>query len=278
MKKSKSVGINEFEIYLYECERSKATAEKYLRDVKAYLAYLGNGKPTRQSVLSYKAEIGERYATASANSMIASVNQYFKFCGRSELCVKQFRVQKKAFCSAEKELSEAEYRRLVKTAEKKSNERLSLLLQTICASGIRVSELSYITVEAVRKGCATVVCKGKTRTVFIVAALQRKLLKYIARRKIVSGAVFVTRSGKPVNRCNVWKEMKGLCAAAEVSPQKVFPHNLRHLFARIFYEIDKDISRLADVLGHSSINTTRVYIITTGAEHRKKMENMRLII
>ncbi len=278
MKKSKSFGINEFEIYLYECERSRATAEKYLRDVKAYLAYLGNGKPTRQSVLSYKAVLGEKYTATSANSMIAALNQFFKFCGRNDFCVKQFKVQKKAFCSAEKELTEPEYRRLVNTAEKKGNERLSLLLQTMCATGIRVSELPYITAEAVRRGSADVSCKGKTRTVFIVDALRKKLLKFAEKRGISSGAVFVTKFGKPLSRCNIWKEMKGLCEEAHVAPGKVFPHNLRHLFARSFYEIDKDISKLADVLGHSSIDTTRVYVITTGAEHRRKMESMHLII
>jgi integrase/recombinase XerD len=168
--------------------------------------------------------------------------------------------------------------RLVNTAKQKGNERLNLIIQTICGTGIRVSELQFITVEAVQKGEATVSCKNKTRTVFIVRDLQKKLLRYIKKKGINTGSVFVTRHGKPISRCNIWREMKSLCKQAGVSPDKVFPHNLRHLFARTFYGIEKDIAKLADILGHTSINTTRIYIITTGAEHRRKMENMRLII
>ena len=168
--------------------------------------------------------------------------------------------------------------RLVNAAKQKGNERLHLLIQTICGTGIRVSELQYITVEAVKCGEAVVSLKGKTRSVFIIKELQKKLLRYIAERKIKTGAIFITRNGKPMSRTNIWREMKSLCKQAEVNPQKVFPHNLRHLFARIFYGIEKDIAKLADILGHSSIDTTRIYIITTGNEHRKQLENMRLII
>lgn len=192
--------------------------------------------------------------------------------------MKSLKVQQQVFCPEEKELTKAEYERLCRTAEKKQNERLCLILQTICGTDIRVSELQFITVEAVRKGEATVSLKGKTRSIFIVRDLQKKLLRYISEQKITAGAVFVTRMGKPISRTNIWREMKNLCVEAEVNPEKVFPHNLRHLFARVFYSIEKDIAKLADILGHSSINTTRIYIISTGTEHRKRMERMRLII
>ena len=168
--------------------------------------------------------------------------------------------------------------RLVNTAKQKGNERLNLLIQTICETGIRVSELQFITVEAAKHGETVVSCKAKTRTVFLVRALRQKLLRYAAEHGIKSGMIFVTRTGKPVNRTNIWREMKALCVEADVNPQKVFPHNLRHLFARVFYGIEKDIAKLADILGHSSINTTRIYIISSGTEHRRRMENMRLIL
>ncbi|MCQ2463553.1 MAG: tyrosine-type recombinase/integrase, partial [Clostridia bacterium] len=180
-------------------------------------------------------------------------------------------------CPEEKGLTKQEYLRLCRTAEKRGNERLSLILQTICATGIRVSELRFITVEAVKKSEAAVRSKGKRRTVFIVKELQKKLLRYAREQGITSGAVFVTRTGKIMSRTNIWREMKVLCKEADVNPQKVFPHNLRHLFARVFYNIEKDIAKLADILGHSSINTTRIYIISTGSEHRRRMEKMRLI-
>ena len=187
-------------------------------------------------------------------------------------------MQKKAYCSENEELTKAEYLSLVRTADDKRNERLSLLIQTICGTGIRVSEVSFITVEAARQGEATVYCKGKRRTVFIVSALRKKLLRYAKEHDIRSGMIFVTKSGKAMNRSNIWREMKELCKQSGVSPNKVFPHNLRHLFARTFYGIEKDIAKLADILGHSNINTTRIYIISTGAEHKHRMESMRLIL
>lgn len=210
--------------------------------------------------------------------MLASINGLFSFLGWYELKIKSIKLQRQIYCPEEKELTKAEYMRLVNTAKQKGNERLNLILQTICRTGIRVSELQYITVEAVRCGEAIVSLKGKTRSVFIVRELQKKLLCYAAGRKITMGAIFITRSGKPISRTNIWREMKNLCIEANVNPQKVFPHNLRHLFARVFYGIEKDMAKLADILGHSSINTTRIYIISTGTEHRKRMENMRLII
>lgn len=270
--------VEMFEQYLCEDEKSAVTIEKYMRDIRAFAHYVGSGDITRAGVLAYKKWLGERYAVASANSMLAALNCFFRFCGWQELCVKQFKVQKKAFCPVEKELTKEEYRRLVNAAEDKHNERLSLLLQTICATGIRVSELAYITAEAVQKGQAVVSCKGKTRTIFIIAPLQKKLMRYAKAHRIISGAIFVTRSGKPMDRCNIWREMKALCARAGVAPGKVFPHNLRHLFARTFYSMEKDIAKLADILGHTNINTTRIYIVTTGVEHRRRMEHMRLVL
>ena len=210
--------------------------------------------------------------------MLASINSLFAFLGWHDLKVKSIKLQQQIYCPEEKELTKVEYTRLCRTAEKKHNERLNLILQTICGTGIRVSELQYITVEAVRQGKATVSCKAKTRSVFIVKDLQKKLLRYAAEQKIKNGMIFVTRTGKPISRTNVWREMKALCNEAGVNPQKVFPHNLRHLFARVFYGIEKDIAKLADILGHSSINTTRIYIFSTGTEHRRRMENMQLII
>ena len=192
--------------------------------------------------------------------------------------MKSIKLQRQIYCPEEKELTKAEYMRLVNAAKQKGNERLNLILQTICSTGIRVSELQYITVEAVKNGEAIVSLKGKTRSVFIVKELKKKLLRYAAEQKIHSGCIFITRTGKPISRTNIWREMKNLCEYAGVNPQKVFPHNLRHLFARVFYGIEKDIAKLADILGHSSINTTRIYIISTGDEHRRRMENMRLIL
>ena len=210
--------------------------------------------------------------------MLASLNGLFSFLGWEDCRVKSVKLQRQIYCPEEKELTKAEYMRLVDTAKQKGNERLNLILQTICGTGIRVSELQYITVEAVKNREATVALKGKTRSVFLVKELRKKLIRYAAKQNIQSGAVFITRTGKPMNRTNIWREMKGLCKQAGVNPKKVFPHNLRHLFARTFYGIEKDIAKLADILGHSSINTTRIYIISTGSEHRRRMEHMRLII
>lgn len=270
--------INSFKDYLIENEKAAATTQKYMRDIRLFIEYIADTPLNKALVLKYKASLEQTYAIRSANSMLAALNSFFRFLGWHELCVKQFKVQKEAYCSEEKELTKAEYTALVKAAEQKKNERLSLVVQTICGTGIRVSELQSITVEAVRRGEAVVSCKGKTRKIFIVKALQKKLLRYAMEQGIAAGVLFVTKSGKPLDRSNIWREMKSLCEQAGVLPQKVFPHNLRHLFARTFYGIEKDIAKLADILGHSNINTTRIYIITTGAEHQRRMENMRLII
>ena len=271
--------IAAFAVYLKSEEKSENTIEKYMRDVRAFCAYVGEAEMTKETVIAYKNKLlSENYAARSVNSVLASINSLLSFLGWADLKVKSIKLQRQIYCPEEKELTKAEYIRLVNTAKQKGNERLNLLIQTICGTGIRVSELQYITVEAVKCNEAVVSLKGKTRSVFIVRELQKKLLRYAAEQKISSGAIFITRSGKPMSRTNIWREMKSLCVEAGVNPQKVFPHNLRHLFARTFYGIEKDIAKLADILGHSSINTTRIYIITTGNEHRQRMENMRLII
>ena len=271
--------IAAFAVYLKSEEKSENTIEKYMRDVREFCAYVGEAEMTKETVIAYKNKLlSENYAARSVNSVLASINSLLSFLGWADLKVKSIKLQRQIYCPEEKELTKAEYIRLVNTAKQKGNERLNLLIQTICGTGIRVSELQYITVEAVKCNEAVVSLKGKTRSVFIVRELQKKLLRYAAEQKISSGAIFITRSGKPMSRTNIWREMKSLCVEAGVNPQKVFPHNLRHLFARTFYGIEKDIAKLADILGHSSINTTRIYIITTGNEHRQRMENMRLII
>ena len=270
--------IAEFKEHLILEERSKITIEKYIRDVKAFSAYTQNAAITKETVIAYKKHLQENYAVRSVNSMLASINSLFAFLNWHDLKVKALKLQQQVFCPEEKELTKAEYARLCRTAERKHNERLNLILQTICGTGIRVSELQYITVEAVKNGEAVVNCKAKTRSVFIVKELKQKVLRYAAEQGIKSGMIFVTRTGKPISRTNIWREMKALREEANVNPGKVFPHNLRHLFARVFYGIEKDIAKLADILGHSSINTTRIYITSTGTEHRQRMENMRLIL
>ena len=270
--------ISGFKEYLILEERSRATVEKYIRDVKVFSAFVNGVEITKEVVIEYKKHLQEAYAVRSVNSMLASINSLFVFLGWQELKVKSIKLQQQIYCPEERELTKAEYTRLCRAAKHKRNERLNLILQTICGTGIRVSELQFITVEAARRGEASVSCKAKTRSVFIVKELQKKLLRYAAERNIKSGMIFVTRKGKPLSRTNIWREMKNLCIEAEVNPKKVFPHNLRHLFARVFYGIEKDIANLADILGHSSIDTTRIYIISTGTEHRKRMENMRLIV
>lgn len=271
--------ISDFADYLQAEEKSENTIEKYIRDVNAFEDYINGEKITKEAVIEYKKELLSRdYAVRSINSMLASVNSLFSFLGWHSLKVKPIKLQQQIYCSEEKELTKDEYIRLISSAKQKGNYRLNLIIQTICATGIRVSELRFITVEAVRCAEATVSLKGKTRCVFIVRNLQKKLLKYAKSQGIKSGSIFITRTGKPINRTNIWREMKSLCKQANVNPKKVFPHNLRHLFARTFYGIEKDIAKLADILGHSNINTTRVYIISTGTEHRRRMEKMRLII
>ena len=270
--------ISEWVTYLVSEEKSENTIEKYKRDARAFMSYLQGNLVTKDQVLAYKTYLIQNYAPRSVNSMLISLNRLFSFLDWDDMRVKTLKLQRQTYCPEEKELTKNEYERLVLTARRNGNERLELILQTICGTGIRVGELQFITVEAARKGEAVVSLKGKTREVFIVKKLRKKLMDYARRNGIEEGPVFVTRSGKPICRTNIWREMKALCAQAAVSPEKVFPHNLRHLFARIFYRINKDIAKLADILGHASIETTRIYIVSTGAEHRRFLERMRLII
>ena len=274
----KPTDLKRFETYLVRNENSTATVEKYLRDVRVFLTFIEYGTFDKQDVLRYKDWLIKTYKPTSANSMIGGLNTFLKFVGANGFTIKQFKIQREAYCSEEKELTRQEYYRLINTANSKRNQKLSLIIQTICSTGIRVSELKFITVEAVRVGEAVITLKGKTRKIFIIPELKNKLLRYIKQQNLYTGSVFLSKNGKPILRNNVWRDMKSLCEQAGVKRSKVFPHNLRHLFARTFYGIEKDIAKLADILGHSNVNTTRIYIVTTGAEHKKKMQNMRLII
>ena len=269
--------IEAFEVYLKEQERASATVEKYVRDVRAFGAFTDEREIDKALVMAYKMHLQERYATASVNSALSSLGAFFGFCERRDLCVKRVKEQKAVFAAKERELSVSEYERLLSAAQARGDERLYLLMQTVCACGIRVSELQFITAEAVRYGYADISCKGKKRRVYLPAALCKQLRPYLRKRGIVSGAVFITRSGKPMDRSNIWSQMKELCRAAHVQESKVFPHNLRHLFARTFYTIHKDIVRLADVLGHSSIDTTRIYTMECGEVHRRRIDRLNLV-
>lgn len=266
-----------FHRYLIREEKSTATVEKYTRDVRAFFVFAGERAVTKELMMAYKNDLVERgYAVRSINSMLASLNSLLNFLGWTDCKVKNFRQQRQTYCTEERELSKSEYMRLLEAA--KSDLRLRLILQTICGTGIRVSELQYFTVDAVSHGEITVSCKSKTRTILLPGKLRKLLLDYAKNRHVRSGAIFQTRNGKPLNRSNIWLQMKKLCRAADVQASKVFPHNLRKLFARTFYRIEKDIAKLADILGHSSIDTTRIYIISTGTEHRRKIEKLGLVL
>ena len=267
--------IHAFQEYLIQEEKSQLTIEKYTQDVRQFLCSLRSRDLTKQEVLAYKAELISQYAVSSVNSKLSSVNCFLKFIGREDCCVKTVKQQRRTFLSEEKELSKEEYARLVEAAKKKP--RLCLLMQTICSTGIRVSEHRFITVEAAKNGYANVRLKGKSRIVILPSKLCKALLKYAKSKKIQAGSIFITAKGKPMNRSNIWAEMKKLCHTARVSREKVFPHNLRHLFARTFYSLEKDIVRLADILGHSSINTTRIYTMESGNIHRRQIEKLQLL-
>lgn len=269
--------IYEFSNYLCREEKSAATQEKYLRDVQAFCVYAGGKELSKALAVDWKKHLVERgYAVRSINSMLASVNGLLEFLELSACKVKNIRMQRQTYCAEDKELTKAEYLRLLQASKK--NEQLNLVLQTICGTGIRVSELQYFTVEAIQCGEVTVDCKNKTRTILVPGKLKNLLLNYAKRNSITDGVIFVTRTGKPLDRSNIWAAMKKLCETAGVKASKVFPHNLRKLFARTFYGIEKDIAKLADILGHSSINTTRIYIMTTGFEHRRKIERLGLVV
>lgn len=257
-------------------EKSKATIEKYVRDVRAFSAFLNGSAVTKETMMAYKQQLLKKgYAVRSLNSMLASINSFLDFQGWRDCRVKNLKLQPSAYCAEEKELTKAEYMRLLSAAEHQP--KLQLILETICSTGIRVSELAFFTVECVRLGEISVHCKSKIRTILIPGKLRRRLLEYAKKNGISTGVVFAAKNGKPMNRCSIWTQMKALCEKARVKASKVFPHNLRKLFARTFYNVEKDIAKLADILGHSSINTTRIYIMTTGAEHRRKIESLGLL-
>ena len=253
---------------LREQERSAATIQKYTHDLTELAAFF----------LQWKQQLIDGHAPATVNAMLTAANGFFRFLDWRELFVKPLKLQKSLFLEEGRELTRGEYTRLVRAAQRLGNQRLELVLQTLCATGIRVSELRFSTVEALAKGRAEISNKGKRRLVFLPEKLRKLLRTYAKKQKITAGAVFVTRSGKNLNRCNIWRERKALCQAAGVAPGKVFPHNLRHLFARTFYSMEGDLSRLADILGHSSINTTRIYTAESGRVHARQMERMGLIV
>lgn len=277
MKQITQKQIKAYHQYLLEEEKSEATISKYLHDIKVFIQWINSGELTKSKVLTYKNHLVENYSVASVNSILSSLNSFFNYVGWFDLKVKTIKVQRQIFASGDKELTKIEYERLLKAAKGKNNERLHLLMQTICACGIRVSELKHITVEAVRTGQAELNCKGKRRKVFLPRELCKMLKKYVVEQKIKSGAVFITKNGKPLDRSNIWSDMKKLCKTANVSEKKVFPHNLRHLFARTYYSLQKDIVRLADILGHANVNTTRIYTQENGEIHRKQIEKLGLL-
>ena len=271
--------LGRYETHLKREEKSKATVSKYLCDLRKLMVYADGKEIDKELMLAYKEKLltQDGYKVTSINSFLAAANSFFEYMGWLDLKVKAYKTQKETFCPENKYLSKEEYYRLVKTAKEMGKIRLAMILQTICAMGIRVSELKAVTVEAVRNNSVIIYNKGKIRKVFFPDELRKELLYYIGRNGIQKGAVFCTASGKAVNRSNIWREMKSICKEADVDGDKVFPHNLRHLFANVFYEMKKDIAKLADVLGHSNIETTRVYIKTTGKEHREQLNRMELV-
>lgn len=269
--------IKDYMRYLAYEEKSPSTIKQYRRDILSFFACLGNEPVTKERVIQYKNKLSEKYRPASVNAKIAALNSFFSYIELPQLRVKQLKIQRNTFSSQKKELRKAEYMRLVETAKHKGDEKLALMLQTICGTGIRVSELQFITAEAVNIGQAAICLKGKNRSVVISGKLRKFLREYMRKNRIAAGPVFVTRNGRPVDRSYIWKMMKALCESAGVQKEKVFPHNLRHLFATCFYSIDKDMAHLADILGHSNINTTRIYIASFGYEHRKRIDSLGLV-
>ena len=267
-----------FQQHLAEEERELGTIEKYMREVKKFALWQGRRKVTKETVSEWKEQLRQSgYKPETVNGKLSAVNKFLSCMGWGECCVKYLKIQRRLFRSTGRELTKDEYTRLVETAQGLGKTRLALLIETICATGIRVSEVKYITAEALRAGRADISLKGKIRTVLLPGKLCRKLQKYAKKQKITSGEVFLTRSGKGISRRQIWAEMKALCKQARVAPSKVFPHNLRHLFARTFYRVSRDVAKLADVLGHSSIETTRIYLISTWAEHVRQLERLGLI-
>ncbi len=263
---------------LYAEERAQATIEKYARDIRGFSLWLGERTVTRESVVEWREALcAKGHAPSTVNAKLSALNGFFQEMGWNECRAKFLRIQRKIFRDAKQELNKKEYERLLETARKQGRERTALILETICATGIRVSEVRYITAEAAELGRAEIRLKGKIRVILLPGKLCRKLLKFARKQKIRCGELFVTRSGRSLSRKQIWQEMKNLCGDAAVEPLKVFPHNLRHLFATVFYQVTKDIVKLADVLGHSSVETTRIYLCTAGTEHIRQMERLCLV-
>lgn len=269
--------VKRFQMYLYEEERSENTIQKYMRDIRFFSEWLQGREIDKTVVIEYKKELCRRYAVKSVNSILSSINAFFVFMNWHDLKIKTLKIQRRIFADKSKELTKAEYERLLTAAKNKKNERLYYLMQTIASTGLRVSEVKYVTCEAVRQGQAVINCKGKIRQIFLPQKLCKMLKVYIKTQNITRGAVFISKKGKPLDRSNIWKMLKDLCESANVDNTKVFPHNFRHLFARTFYSLQKDIVRLADILGHSSIETTRIYTIESGKEHIKLLQKMGLL-
>ena len=270
--------MERFARHLRQEERSPGTVAKYLRDVSAFAHWLGSAPVTKELATGWKEHLRTQgYAPTTINSMLAAINGLFHFLGWDECRVKFLKVQRRLFRDAGRELTRPEYDRLLETARERGQERLALLMETICTTGIRVSEVRYITMEAAQRGRAEISLKGKIRTILLPGKLCRKLLKYAQKQKTASGAIFRTKSGKELGRRQIWAEMKSLCKYAGVMPGKVFPHNLRHMFATVFYRACRDIVKLSDLLGHSSIETTRIYLLTSGAEHQRTLDRLGLI-
>ena len=267
-----------FQQHLAGEEREQSTIEKYIREIRFFQTWLTGRSVTAEIVARWKNYLrAEGYQPETINSKLSALNKFFKFVGWQEYRMKYLKIQRKLFRGTERELTKAEYIRLLETANSGGKVRLALLIETICATGIRVSEVKYITAETIQAGRAEIALKGKIRTILLPGKLCRKLQKYARKQKITSGEIFLTRSGKGISRRQIWAEMKALCKKANVAPSKVFPHNLRHLFARTFYRACRDVAKLADVLGHSSIETTRIYLISTGVEHARQLERLGLI-
>ncbi|MDO5478467.1 MAG: tyrosine-type recombinase/integrase [Clostridia bacterium] len=269
--------VQRFKVYLSEEEKSDNTVEKYMRDIRFFREWLCGKGIDKSVVLDYKKALCRKYAPRSVNSVLSSVNALFIFMGWYELKAKMLKIQRRIFADSEKELTKNEYERLLSVSYDRGNKRLYYLMQTIGSTGIRISELKYITVDAVNQGQTTINCKGKIRQVFLPKQLCKMLKAYIKQQHIKSGSVFITKSGKPLDRSTIWKMLKGLCESADVARRKVFPHNFRHLFAKTFYSLRKDIVRLADILGHSSIETTRIYTVESGDVHKRQLQKLGLL-
>lgn len=270
--------IEEYCKWLYCQEKSQVTIRKYRYYLEQFRLFLGGNNVNKESVILWKNSLHQTLSPVTANGALAAINGFFKFIGWPDCRAKFYKVSCDVFCTEQKELSKEEYRRLVKAADDSKNERLALILQTICSSGIRISELSFITVEAAEHGVTEVECKGRIRRVFLTGQLCDLLKRYAKKRNIMAGMIFITRSGKALDRSNIWREMKALGKTAGVEESKIFPHNLRHLFARTFYLMEKDLSRLADILGHSDVNTTRIYTRESGHIHLQILEQLDLLV